>query len=153
MFHRVYRLEIRSSHVCIFDPALWTIAPLTFSRAYFPRTLYTDSVWLGGGGGVLGCVGDSAKFNTLYLTRFKTYKIALDHPKQKPRRGGGPPTEHTCRNFFFNNDIWHCFLTVWSFYGLTHGARYDFHRKLVSADHSVEDFWYLNFPVINLVYL
>jgi hypothetical protein len=40
---------------------------------------------------VLSPVGDHIlqEFNTLYLTRFRTYKIAIDHPKQKPRRGGG----------------------------------------------------------------
>jgi hypothetical protein len=40
--------------------------------------VYTDSVWLGGGGGLLSPVGDHIlqEFNTLYLTRFKTYKIA-----------------------------------------------------------------------------
>ncbi len=32
----------------------------------------------GGGGGVLSCVGDHIllEFNTLFLTRFRTYKIA-----------------------------------------------------------------------------
>ncbi len=35
--------------------------------------------WEGMGGGVLSCVGDHIlqEFNTLYLTRFRTYKIAL----------------------------------------------------------------------------
>jgi hypothetical protein len=49
----------RVSHVRIFDPALWTIAPLTLSLVHLShpsppsqsqRTVYTDSVWLGGGG-------------------------------------------------------------------------------------------------------
>ncbi len=55
MFIRGYRLEIQS--VCIFD---------------------TDNVWLGGGGGVLSLVGDHIlqEFNTLYLTRLRSYKIA-----------------------------------------------------------------------------
>jgi hypothetical protein len=48
------------SHVGIFDPALWTIALLTFSLVHLPHpshpsqnqsTVYTDSMWLGGGGG------------------------------------------------------------------------------------------------------
>ncbi len=41
-------------------------------------TVYTDSVWLGGGVGVLSYVGDHILqgFSTLYLTRFRTYKIA-----------------------------------------------------------------------------
>jgi hypothetical protein len=42
-------------------------------------TDFTDSVWLWGvGGGVLSCVVDHIlqKFNTLFLTRLRTYKIA-----------------------------------------------------------------------------
>jgi hypothetical protein len=41
-------------------------------------TVYTDSVWLGGGGGVLNCVVDHIlqEFYTLFLTGFRTYKIA-----------------------------------------------------------------------------
>jgi hypothetical protein len=39
---------------------------------------------------VLSCVGDHIlqEFNTLFLTRFRTYKIALP-PQAKPRREGG----------------------------------------------------------------
>ncbi len=35
-------------------------------------------LWGGGGGGVLSCVEDNIlqEFNTLFLTRFRTYKIA-----------------------------------------------------------------------------
>jgi hypothetical protein len=43
-------------------------------------TVYTDSVWLGGGcGGCVSYVGDPTlqELNTLLLTRFRTYKIAL----------------------------------------------------------------------------
>ncbi len=86
-------------------------------------TLFTDSVWLGGGGGVLSCVGDHIlqEFNTLFLTRFRTYKIARP-PKQKPRRGGSLSQINTCRKvplhrlIFLDNDIWHRFLSVQSFY-------------------------------------
>ncbi len=42
--------------------------------------VYTDSVWLGvgGGGEVLSPVGDHIlqEFTTLYLSRFRTYKLA-----------------------------------------------------------------------------
>ncbi len=44
------------------------------------RTVYTDSVWLWGVEvGVLSCVVDQIlqEFNTLFLTRFRTYKIAV----------------------------------------------------------------------------
>jgi hypothetical protein len=73
------------SHVGIFDPGLGTVVPLPFSLVHLPpsqsrSTVRTDSVWLGGGGEVLSCVGDHIlqEFNTLFLTRFRirTYKIA-----------------------------------------------------------------------------
>jgi hypothetical protein len=39
---------------------------------------------------MLSCVGDHIlqEFNTLFLTRFRNYKIALP-PQTKPRMGGG----------------------------------------------------------------
>ncbi len=46
------------------------------------------------------------EFNTLYLTRFRTYKNCQAKPKQIPRRGGVPRQINTCRkvplqiNFF-----------------------------------------------------
>jgi hypothetical protein len=41
-------------------------------------------------GGVFIPFGDPIlqEFKTLYLTRFRTYKL-LEHPKQKPTWGGG----------------------------------------------------------------
>jgi hypothetical protein len=50
------------------------------------------------GVGVLSYVGDHIlqKFNTLFLTRFRNYKIAL--PSQDKNRGGkGFQTDNTCR--------------------------------------------------------
>ncbi len=75
MFNRFYRLEIHSLMVGIFD-LLLDLPPSPQSK----RTVYTDSVglWEGGwGGGVLSCVVDPIlqEFNTLFLTRFRTYKI------------------------------------------------------------------------------
>ncbi len=87
---------------------------------------YTDSERLGGGGGggVLIPVGDQImqEFNTLYLTRFKTYKIARPSPS-KPRRRGGFRQINICRKvplqvIFSDDDILHCFLSVSSFYAL-----------------------------------
>ncbi len=54
----------------------------------------TVCVWEGVGGGALSCVGDRIlqEFNTLYLTRFRTYKIALP-PQTKPKGGRGPQTD------------------------------------------------------------
>jgi hypothetical protein len=128
MFNRVYRLEIQSSHGGIFDPALQTIAPLTFSPpSQSQTTLYhtaCDWEWVR----VLSCVGDTIlqESSTLYLIRFKTHKVALDHSKEKLGAEGGLRPINNCRKVllqvnFLDNDIWHCFLSVLSFYGLTHG--------------------------------
>jgi hypothetical protein len=107
VFDRVYRLENGDavSHFGIFDPALWT-APLTFSLIPPPppfppsqsqSTVYTDSVWLGGGGRELSCIGDQ-EFNTLFLIRFQNLKNCQpNHPKQKPLRGGALRQINTCR--------------------------------------------------------
>ncbi len=97
------------SHVGIFD-AYCELLPSTFSvtsptqlpPSQSQNTVYTDSVWLRGevvgGGGVLSFFGDHIlqEFNTLYLTRYRTYKIALP-PQQNPRRGGGLRQINTCR--------------------------------------------------------
>ncbi len=64
-FIRVYRLE-RQSVMLVFSTRLCKLLPLqAFSLVHLPpppslcqSTLYTDSVWLGRGLGVLSCVGD-----------------------------------------------------------------------------------------------
>jgi hypothetical protein len=93
MFIRVYRPGGTVSHVGNFDPALGTVAPLTLSLVQLSSlhtslcqsTAYTDSVWLGEGGEALSPVGDHIllEFNTLYLTKFRTYKIARPPPQTK----------------------------------------------------------------------
>ncbi len=90
---------MHSLMVCIFDPACEllppldegtilvysTVAPLLYLLSDLPPpplsqcTGYTDSVWLWGeGGGVLKCTVDHIlqEFYSLFLTRFRTYKIA-----------------------------------------------------------------------------
>ncbi len=89
--------------VYIFDSAcellpLWTVAPLPSLWPHplpLPKlhkcTVYTVQTvcGLGGGGvgegGMLSCVLDHMlqEFNTLFLTRLRTYTILLHHPKQK----------------------------------------------------------------------
>jgi hypothetical protein len=74
------------SHVGIFDPSCELLPLCLLSDSFTPPSLpkvnvqyiYIDSVWLEGGGGMLSCVVDHIlhEFNTLFLTRFRTYKIA-----------------------------------------------------------------------------
>ncbi len=112
VFNRVYGLEIQSVMLVSSTP-LVNCCPSTFSLtsptpppppSQSKRTAYTDSVWLWGGGGVLSCVVDQIlpEFNTLFLTRFRTYKIATP-----------PQTKMTSRD-----DIWGLvslkFLRPWS---------------------------------------
>ncbi len=83
--YRVYRLE-KQSVMLVFS---------TFSLVHLPPPP-TDRVWLGGGRGVFCCVGDHILqefINTLYLNRFRPYKIALP-PQTKTQEGSGPQTEN-----------------------------------------------------------
>ncbi len=85
-------IDWRYSQSCwYFRPSFVNYCPLTFSLVYLTHpsplpkshsTVYTNSVWLGGGV-VLSCVGDHILqgFNTLFLTRFRTYKIATPPTK------------------------------------------------------------------------
>ncbi len=77
VFFRVYSLEIQSV-MLVFDPALWTVAPLNFSLVQlfplppFPvwiNILYTRIYCLGGGGGMVFLVSDSVT-NSLYRSNF-----------------------------------------------------------------------------------
>ena len=60
----------------------------------------------------------------MFLTRFRTYKIALP-PQTKTQEGRGPQTDrHLPQSpftgqFFLDSNIWCSFLSVLSFYGLT----------------------------------
>ncbi len=106
----ICRLEIKSSHVGIFDPALWTVALLAFSLVLlppptpppFPKSKYSiyRQCVAGRVEGALSSVEDHIlqEFNTLFLTRFRTYKFALP-PQTKTYgwgggRGRGPQTDN-----------------------------------------------------------
>ncbi len=98
LFNRFYRLEIHSLMVCIFVPVCELLPPrkkelyftcvllplyCTFSLTSFPLppfpmySIYRQCVTVEGGG-VLKCTVDHILqgFYTLFLTRFRTYKIA-----------------------------------------------------------------------------
>jgi hypothetical protein len=90
----VYRLEIHSVML-----VLRTVAPLTFSLVQLSTplpcvikytVLYKRIQCVRGVGVGMGYFWSpySAGVNNLYLTRFRTYKIAAP-PQTKPRRGGG----------------------------------------------------------------
>ncbi len=119
---RVYRLEIANflctvSHVGIFDLALWTVAPLSFSlvqlSAPLPPSQYKQTMcgWEGVGG-VESCWRlyiFCRSFNTLYLTRFKTYKTARQ-PETKTKEGRGTQTDKHLQQSPFTGQLfrrWH----------------------------------------------
>jgi hypothetical protein len=64
VINRVYRLEIQSV-MLVFSTQLCELLPLLPSLWFtfptpppFPKSVFSDSVWLGGGGGGCSCVGD-----------------------------------------------------------------------------------------------
>ncbi len=103
MFSRIYRLEIHvQSVMLVFSTQLCELCPfynlLSGSPPPHPQPkksrVFTDSVWLGGVVGVLSCVGDHIlqEVNTLFLTRFRTYKIATP-PQTKTQEERGPQAD------------------------------------------------------------
>jgi hypothetical protein len=82
VFNIVYRLEIKSVMLVFSTPHV-NCCPSTFSlTSPTPpppsQSKYIKTVCGCGGGGVFSCVVDNIleKFTTLFLTRFRTYKIA-----------------------------------------------------------------------------
>jgi hypothetical protein len=109
------------SIMLVFSIQLCTVAPLTFSLVQLPPhppfpvskyNIYRQCVvWRWCSEGVESCRDHILQeFYTLYLTRFRTNKIARLHPKQKTRRGGGLRQINTCCKFpiqvnFLDDDI------------------------------------------------
>jgi hypothetical protein len=79
VFNRVCRLEIQSV-MLVFFTQLCELLPFSLDHLPPPPVYCIQTVcgWGGGGGGVLSCFEDHIlqEFNTLFLTRFRTYKIA-----------------------------------------------------------------------------
>jgi hypothetical protein len=83
LFYRVYRLEIQSV-MLVFSTQLCELLPLQLSPLTSPSSqskvqfIQTVCGWEGMGR-VSSCVGNHTpqEFNTLFLTRFRTYKIGF----------------------------------------------------------------------------
>ncbi len=100
VFNRVYRLAVQW---VIFAPppqsSLWFTSPSPFPKYSISRQYVAGRGW----GVELRCsLADHIlqKFNTLFLTRFRTYSTKLLHNlTQKPRRAGGKLNRpiNTCR--------------------------------------------------------
>jgi hypothetical protein len=85
VFNSVYRLEWRYSQSCLyFLPSFVNYCPSNLLQSQ--STIFTDSVWLGvgWGAGLFSCVGDNffQEFNTVFLTRFRTYKNCFTTPNK-----------------------------------------------------------------------
>jgi hypothetical protein len=96
VFNRVYRLETQSV-MLVFSTPLVNYCPFIFSLTSPtpPPFLKVNAQYIrqcvavgggGGGGGVLNCVVRHIlqEFNSLFLTRFRTYKIATPPQTKKP---------------------------------------------------------------------
>ncbi len=88
VFNRVYRLEMQSV-MLVFSTPLVNCCLSTFSLSSLtppPLPKVNEQYIQAVGGGVLSCVVDHnlQEFNTLFLTRFRTYKIATPHQKKTP---------------------------------------------------------------------
>ncbi len=107
---RVYRLErqsvmlVFSTQLCelLYCPSNLLSVQLSPPLPPFPVSKYSiyRQCIAGRGWGLLNPVGDHilVKFNTLYLTRFRTYKIARpSQTKTQKGRGGGLRETNTCR--------------------------------------------------------
>ncbi len=123
LFNRVYKLEIQSVMLVCSTP-LANCCPSSFSLSsptppLLPKenvhTVYrnSDSVWLWGGGLVLSCVVDhilqglTSEFNTLFLTRVRTSKIAA--PTQTKT-----PVKTTFRDWWLYSSFVHAWLRPYS---------------------------------------
>jgi hypothetical protein len=113
LIHRVYRLEIQSV-MLVFSSPFVNCWPSTFSLTSPLLTVnvqylhYRQCVAVGGGWRVLNCVVDHIlqEFNTLFLTRFKTYKIATSLQTKTPVQ---TTFRYSCLYSFFvhaANSLW-----------------------------------------------
>ncbi len=96
---------------------MWTIVPLTFSLVPLPplspsqsqSTVYIDSVWLGGGGGMLSWVRPCS-VRSWTLARFWTYKISIP-PQTKSQGWKGASDRLTPAAKSISRSIWWDFTT------------------------------------------
>ncbi len=116
VFIRVYTTRDTFSHVGIFDPALWTVAPLTFSLVQFWRveppslchSVYRQCV--AGRGWVYWVLLETIFCRSLTLCIWPDSEPTKlpDHPKQKPRRGEGlrQICKHLPQSLFIGQIFW-----------------------------------------------
>jgi hypothetical protein len=123
-----YRLEIQS-FMFLFSTQLCELLPLSNVLSGSPppptpplpcvKVQYIQTMCgKGRFGGVLSLVGDHIFCRSLTLCIWPDSEPtkSLDHPKQKPRWGGGLRQTNTCRKVplqvnFLDADILHCFLS------------------------------------------
>ncbi len=86
----------------LLQPSLWFTSPPPLIPSQSQSTVCRQCV-AGWGWGVLSCVKDHIlrEFNSLFLARFRSNKIALP-PQTKPRRGGCFRQINTCRKVPLN---------------------------------------------------
>jgi hypothetical protein len=122
------RLGIQSVMLVFCDPALWTVAPLTFSLVQFWRveppslchSVYRQCV--AGRGWVYWVLLETIFCRSLTLCIWPDSEPTKlpDHPKQKPRRGEGLRQINTCRTVtlqvkFFDEEI-----LLWCLYSISY---------------------------------
>ncbi len=86
VFNRVYRLEIQSV-MLVFSTLLVNCCPSTYLLSDLPTpSPLRTAQWVGGGGGMLICNVDHIlqEFNSLFLNRFRTYKITTPPQTKSP---------------------------------------------------------------------
>ncbi len=108
------------SHVVIFDPALWTFAPLTFSLAQIsphppPSCVKKYASEWGGGGGGYRVLLETIFCRNLTLCFWPDSEPTnlLHHPKQKPRRGGGLRQINTICKVLLKGNCFRCDILLW----------------------------------------
>ncbi len=126
VFIRVYTLEIQSvmlvfsTQLC--EPSLWfNSSPPSLPQSTEYYSVHTVCGWEGVR--MLSPVGDHIlqEFNTLYVTRFRTYRIARP-PQTKTWERRGPQEINTSRKVHFQVNLFYNNILLWRLERRTKGA-------------------------------